>query len=145
YMQFFAVLQSLPAYLGAHRWERACAASDTGGLAGAHAALPQRARVSIRALPCIAFRRNGNSHMRGRTTPIFFLQCRSDYRLPSVDWNAALCRTFLYARNACLGTYDRFSLRGKRDAAEGLRPMGHAHPRIDRALGEPARSIRGAR
>jgi hypothetical protein len=31
------------------------------------------------------------------------------------------------------------------DPAEGLRSMGRAHPQINRALGEPVRSIRGAR
>src|ERR1700676_618451 len=41
-MQFFAVPQSVPAFLRRHRRERACATCDAGGLESANAALPQR-------------------------------------------------------------------------------------------------------
>jgi hypothetical protein len=55
-MQSFAALESIPAFLGAHRWERTCAARVAGGLASANAALPQRTGFSARTFSCAAFR-----------------------------------------------------------------------------------------
>src|ERR1700730_794202 len=143
-MRFLAAPQTISSFLGAHRWERACATRAARRLASANVALPQRAGFSACAFSCAAFRRDGDAHMRGRTAPLLLLQRRSDYRLSSLDRNAPFCRTIFHARSAIVGKYHRFSLPGKRNSTEGLRAMGHPDPQTGGTLGGTLRRGRGA-
>ena len=70
---------------------------------------------------------------------LYFLQRRSNCRLPPVDWHEAVRRTEFHAHGARVRIDDRLPVSRQRDAPEGLRRVVHLDPHARFALGRAIR------